>query len=96
MLTFHHFFFGKKKTAALDDLEAAYVQIKDDPEFLKELKSYDSYVGRATPMYFADRLTKETGGAQIWLKREDLAHTGAHKINNARAFIPYENNHSAA
>jgi tryptophan synthase len=69
--------------AALDELEAAYVKIKDDPDFKKELASFDSYVGRATPMYFADRLTKETGGAQIWLKREDLAHTGAHKINNA-------------
>lgn len=70
-------------TAALDELEQAYARLRDDPSFQAEVNSYASYVGRPTALYFADRLTKECGGAQIWLKREDLAHTGAHKINNA-------------
>lgn len=68
---------------ALRELEEAYVKVKDDPSFHAELKTYYSYVGRPTPMYFAERLTEQTGGAKIWIKREDLAHTGAHKINNA-------------
>ncbi|MCK8825898.1 tryptophan synthase subunit beta [Fuchsiella alkaliacetigena] len=69
--------------AALDELEAAYRKYKDDPDFNKELDSYLSdYVGRETPLYYAERLTKELGGAKIYLKREDLNHTGAHKVNN--------------
>ncbi len=68
---------------ALLELEEAYVQIKDDPEFHKEFDSYlRNYVGRPSPLYFAQRLTEHVGGAKIYLKREDLNHTGAHKINN--------------
>lgn len=70
-------------TAALDELEHFYAKLKVDPSFQAEVASYATYVGRPTSLYFADRLSAETGGAQIWLKREDLAHTGAHKINNA-------------
>ncbi|MBI4229161.1 MAG: tryptophan synthase subunit beta [Deltaproteobacteria bacterium] len=68
---------------ALLELERAYLQIKDDPKFKYELNYYlTEYAGRPTPLYFADRMTKRLGGARIYLKREDLAHTGAHKINN--------------
>ncbi len=68
---------------AILQLEKAYLEIKDDPEFKKELDFYlKEYVGRPTPLYFAERMTKDLGGARIYLKREDLAHTGAHKINN--------------
>lgn len=68
---------------AILQLEKAYLEIKDDPEFRKELDYYlKEYVGRPTPLYFAERMTKDLGGAKIYLKREDLAHTGAHKINN--------------
>ncbi len=68
---------------AILQLERAYLEIKDDPEFGKELEYYlKEYVGRPTPLYFAERMTKDLGGAKIYLKREDLAHTGAHKINN--------------
>ncbi|KKK52301.1 hypothetical protein LCGC14_3106280, partial [marine sediment metagenome] len=68
---------------ALDELEALYRRLKDDPEFQAQI-DYDlaHYVGRPSPLYFAERWTKETGGAQLYLKREDLNHTGAHKINN--------------
>ncbi len=70
--------------AAHEDLEVAYNQARSDPEFHRELDELlHHYVGRETPLYFAERLTRECGGARIWLKREDLAHTGAHKINNA-------------
>ena len=70
--------------AAHEELEAAYVAAQADPAFGKELADLlRHYVGRPTPLYFAERMTKELGGARIWLKREDLAHTGAHKINNA-------------
>lgn len=69
---------------ALLELEAAYREAKDDPEFSAELEHYlKDYVGRETPLYFAERLTEAAGGAKIYLKREDLNHTGAHKINNA-------------
>jgi tryptophan synthase beta chain len=69
--------------AALDQLAAAYTEAKQDASFQRELDGLlKSYVGRPTPMTFAARLTAEAGGAAIWLKREDLAHTGAHKINN--------------
>eukprot|EP01125_Pyxidicula_operculata_P021260 TRINITY_DN8117_c0_g1_i1.p1 TRINITY_DN8117_c0_g1~~TRINITY_DN8117_c0_g1_i1.p1 ORF type:complete len:683 (+),score=125.07 TRINITY_DN8117_c0_g1_i1:24-2072(+) len=68
---------------ALNELEVSYNKYKDDPEFKKEVESYYSYVGRPTPLYFAERLSNKSKGAKIWLKREDLSHTGAHKINNA-------------
>ena len=69
--------------AALDQLDEAYRQAQGDREFLAELdRLLADFVGRPTPLTFADRLTAHAGGAQIWLKREDLAHTGAHKINN--------------
>ena len=68
---------------ALAELEAAYAKARRDPSFRKEFKSYlREYVGRETPLYFAERLTRQFGGAKIYLKREDLCHTGAHKINN--------------
>jgi tryptophan synthase beta chain len=68
---------------ALLELEESYARIRRDPEFKRELAWYlDHYVGRPTPLYFARHLTAELGGPQIYLKREDLAHTGAHKINN--------------
>jgi len=69
---------------AHEDLERAYEDARADPAFQAELDDLlKHYVGRATPLYFAEHLTRECGGARIWLKREDLAHTGAHKINNA-------------
>ena len=69
---------------ALDELEEAYEEAKRDPSFWAEFDSLShDYSGRPTPLYFAERLTKHCGGAQIFLKREDLLHTGAHKINNA-------------
>ena len=68
---------------ALDELETTYQQLKDNPEFLKEFyKDLSHFVGRPSPLYFAKRLTEHYGSANIWLKREDLNHTGAHKINN--------------
>ena len=69
---------------ALEELESAYLKYKGDEEFQRELDFLlNTYVGRPTPLYFAANLTRELGGAKIYLKREDLAHTGAHKINNA-------------
>ena len=69
---------------ALEELEEAYAGLADDAEFQNELDGLlDRYVGRPTPIYHAARLSAEIGGAQMYLKREDLAHTGAHKINNA-------------
>lgn len=68
---------------ALEELERVYKEARNDPTFQKELNYYlDKYVGRATPLFFAERLTRHLGGAKIYLKREDLTHTGAHKINN--------------
>lgn len=68
---------------SLMTLEKEYLRLKDDPEFQATFdKDLADYVGRPSPLYFAERLTRETGGAQIWLKREDLNHTGAHKVNN--------------
>ena len=70
------------------EIADAYAEIKDTPEFQKELNYYlKEYVGRETPLYFAGRLTKELGGAKIYLKREDICHTGAHKINNVMGQI---------
>jgi tryptophan synthase beta chain len=69
---------------ALKELEEAFLKSKKDKEFQKELNCLQkTYIGRPTPLYFARRLTEHLGGAKIYLKREDLAHTGAHKINNA-------------
>ncbi|AZR82447.1 MULTISPECIES: tryptophan synthase subunit beta [Piscirickettsiaceae] len=69
--------------AALEDLNKQYESLKNDPEFLAELtKDFQDYVGRPSPLYFAERWTESLGGAKIYLKREDLNHTGAHKINN--------------
>src|SRR4051794_38823439 len=69
---------------ALAELEVAYHEARNDPAFLREMGELRRhYVGRPTPMYHARALSERLGGAQIWLKREDLAHTGAHKINNA-------------
>src|SRR5579884_4181526 len=69
--------------AALQELEAAYETAKKDPEFQRELTELlRNYAGRPTPLFYARRLTEHLGGARIYLKREDLLHTGAHKINN--------------
>src|SRR5438874_1706026 len=69
---------------ALEELTREYVAARSDPAFQEELAFYlREYVGRPTPLTFAERLTRELGGAKIYLKREDLCHTGAHKINNA-------------
>jgi tryptophan synthase beta chain len=70
--------------SALEELEKAYKRFSQDKSFQEELKLLlRDYAGRPTPLYFAERLTQKAGGAKIYLKREDLAHTGAHKINNA-------------
>ncbi len=67
----------------LQELEAEYARARRDPGFQREFEYYlREFCGRPTPLYFAERLTRELGGAQIYLKREDLLHTGAHKINN--------------
>ncbi len=69
---------------ALQDLEKEYVRLKDDRDFTDEMTHLlSTYAGRPTPLYFCRRLTDGIGGARIYLKREDLAHTGSHKINNA-------------
>src|SRR6266702_5898944 len=68
---------------ALRQLTEEYLRARDDPEFQKQFHYYlKQYVGRPSPLYFAERLTREAGGARIYLKREYLNHTGAHKINN--------------
>ncbi|MGI9049615.1 MAG: tryptophan synthase subunit beta [Rubrobacteraceae bacterium] len=68
---------------ALEELEEAYERYRNDPEFVEELNGLArDFVGRPTPLMFASRLTEKWGGANVWFKREDLAHTGAHKINN--------------
>lgn len=70
-------------TRALDELTAEYAKAQQDPQFQAELDDlFQNFVGRPSPLYFAKRLTERCQGAQIWLKREDLNHTGAHKINN--------------
>eukprot|EP01123_Difflugia_compressa_P008131 TRINITY_DN2351_c0_g1_i1.p1 TRINITY_DN2351_c0_g1~~TRINITY_DN2351_c0_g1_i1.p1 ORF type:complete len:686 (-),score=135.82 TRINITY_DN2351_c0_g1_i1:178-2235(-) len=68
---------------ALEELERAFQQAKQDPTFQQTIESFYNYVGRPTPIYHAKRLSDHCKGAQIWFKREDLSHTGAHKINNA-------------
>ncbi len=69
--------------APLDELEETYFRVRNDPTFRSEFdRLLSDFVGRPTPLYFAEALTRELGGAKIYLKREDLSHTGAHKINN--------------
>lgn len=73
----------EKTLAVLDDLEKNFMHYIQDPEFKKEYMYYlNNYVGRPSPLYYAENLTKHLNGAKIYLKREDLNHTGAHKINN--------------
>ncbi len=84
----HFGFYGGRFVAEtlmqpVEELAAAYQRFREDPEFLDELdRDLADYVGRPSPLYFAPRLTEHAGGAKIYLKREDLNHTGAHKINN--------------
>ena len=76
-------FVAETLMAPLDELAAAYESARNDPQFMAALdQDLADYVGRPTPIYHAERLSKKVGGAQIWFKREDLNHTGAHKINN--------------
>ena len=70
--------------SAVTELEKAYEYYKKDPQFKAELKYLlEEYTGRPSRLYFAEKMTKDLGGARIYLKREDLNHTGSHKINNA-------------
>jgi tryptophan synthase beta chain len=76
-------FVAETLMAAISELETEYGRLKNDPAFIAEYeRDLKHYVGRESPLYFAERLTNEAGGAKILLKREDLNHTGAHKINN--------------
>lgn len=76
-------FVSETLMSALEELERIYLSVKNNPEFWAEFHDdLVNYVGRPTPLYFAKRLTQEMGGAKIYLKREDLNHTGAHKVNN--------------
>ncbi|MAY34872.1 MAG: tryptophan synthase subunit beta [Spongiibacteraceae bacterium] len=76
-------FVSETLMCALDELEAAYQRLKNDKDFQAEFdQDLAQYVGRPSPLYLAERWSRETGGAQIYLKREDLNHTGAHKVNN--------------
>src|SRR5262245_54238027 len=76
-------FVAETLTAALEELRVAYERARSDPEFQAEFRyELKHYVGRPSPVYFAKRLTEKCGGARIYIKREDLNHTGAHKINN--------------
>ena len=76
-------FVSETLTHAINELKAAYAKYQNDPEFLAEFrKELAHFVGRPSPVYHAERMSREVGGAQIFLKREDLNHTGAHKINN--------------
>src|SRR5574343_710761 len=77
-------FVSETLSHALDELREAYDRYQHDPEFIAESKrELAPFVGRPSPVYHAARTSRELGGAQIWLKREDLNHTGAHKVNNA-------------
>ena len=76
-------FVPDKQLRALEELEEAFLRYKDDEDFKREMEYYmTEYVGRPSPLYFAQNFTAAIGGARIYLKREDLNHTGAHKINN--------------
>lgn len=78
------FYVPEVLVSALKGLEAAYIRLRGDASFQSELSALlSTYAGRPTPLYFARRLTEHSAGARIYLKREDLAHTGSHKINNA-------------
>ena len=80
----------------LQELEDEYFRAQQDPEFQTELQYYlREFCGRPTPLYHAERLTRDLGGAKIYLKREDLLHTGAHKINNALGQAPAGPAHGA-
>lgn len=82
--TFGGRFVPETLVAALEELTTEYLKVKEDPEFQLELDNLlREFCGRETPLYYAARWTEELGGAKIYLKREDLLHTGAHKINNA-------------
>src|SRR5688500_16928829 len=79
-------FVAETLIAPLEELAAAYDAARVDPAFIAEFeRDLAHYVGRPSPIYHAQRLSDEVGGAQILLKREDLNHTGAHKINNTRS-----------
>jgi len=81
--TYGGVFVAETLVYALEELRKNYATLREDPQFLSEFEyELKHYVGRPSPVYFAKRLTEKAGGAQIWLKREDLNHTGAHKINN--------------
>ena len=76
-------FVSETLMAAISELETEYRRLKNNPEFIAQIeRDLKDYVGRESPLYYAERLTKHVGGAKILLKREDLNHTGAHKINN--------------
>ncbi|MFC3283784.1 tryptophan synthase subunit beta [Litchfieldella rifensis] len=76
-------FVSETLSFALEDLEKTYLSLRDDPDFQAEFDhDLAHYVGRPSPLYHAERWSRQLGGAQIWLKREDLNHTGAHKVNN--------------
>ncbi|WP_288130484.1 tryptophan synthase subunit beta [Microbulbifer sp.] len=76
-------FVSETLISALDELQEMYQRLKNDPEFVADFdKDLAHYVGRPSPLYLAEHLTEAAGGARIWLKREDLNHTGAHKVNN--------------
>ena len=82
--TYGGMFVPETLMAPLQDLAQVYEKTKEDPDFQHELDYLlKNYCGRPTPLYFAERWTEKLGGAKIYLKREDLLHTGAHKINNA-------------
>ena len=69
---------------AIEELRLSYEKYRNDPDFVAEFEyELKHFVGRPTPVYHARRWSEELGGAQIWFKREDLNHTGAHKINNS-------------
>lgn len=76
-------FVSETLSFALEDLEKIYTSLRNDPAFQAEFdRDLAHYVGRPSPLYHAERWSESLGGAQIWLKREDLNHTGAHKVNN--------------
>ena len=76
-------FVSETLTSALDELNSTYEKLRNDPDFQAAFDTdLAHYVGRPSPLYFAERLTQASGGAKIYLKREDLNHTGAHKVNN--------------
>ena len=77
--------------SAVTELETAYNHYKDDPQFVAELNYlFKEYTGRPSLLYYAEKMTKDLGGAKIYLKREDLNHTGSHKINNALGQVRWQ------